>query len=56
MEIQEAFDKYKEASTLLAELILKSNMEPHLAIGSILIMDKTGQLIQDNIKGVKITG
>ena len=52
MEIQDAFIKYKEASNLLAELILKSDMEPHLAVCSILIMDKTGQIIQNNIEGV----
>ena len=46
----DAFNKYKEASNELAVAILESKeVESHLAVASVLIMDKTGCLIANNI-------
>lgn len=46
----DAFNKYKEASNELAVAILESKeVESHLAVASVLIMDKTGCLVANNI-------
>lgn len=52
----DAFNKYKEASNELAVALLESKeVESHLAVASVLIMNKTGCLVADNI-GVENNG